>query len=71
MANKIIILLGHPPATALFAINARYKRESYRGSEFAPRILAQEGLDVVMKVVALMRFFAAVLMIPRRVTIPS
>ena len=28
----------------------RYKREAYRASEFAPRILAQEGLTVLMKV---------------------
>ena len=34
----------------MFATNARYKREAYRGSEFAPRILAQNGLQVVMKV---------------------
>lgn len=27
----------------------RYKREAYRGSEFAPRILAEHGLSVVMK----------------------
>ncbi|KZT28940.1 carbohydrate esterase family 9 protein [Neolentinus lepideus HHB14362 ss-1] len=40
---------GHPPAVAIFATNARYKRESYRGSEFTPRILADEGLQVVMK----------------------
>ncbi|KAF8630669.1 hypothetical protein AX15_002817 [Amanita polypyramis BW_CC] len=40
---------GHPPAVALFATNARYKREAYRGSEFAPRILADNGLQVVMK----------------------
>ncbi|KAH9935457.1 composite domain of metallo-dependent hydrolase [Fomitopsis serialis] len=40
---------GHPPAVALFASNARYKREAYRGSEFAPRILAENGLSVVMK----------------------
>ncbi|KAJ8494882.1 hypothetical protein ONZ51_g2001 [Trametes cubensis] len=39
----------HPPAVALFATNARYKRESYRGSEFAPKILAENGLQVVMK----------------------
>ncbi|KAH9930391.1 carbohydrate esterase family 9 protein [Amylocystis lapponica] len=39
----------HPPAVAMFATNARYKREAYRGSEFAPRILAQNGLNVVMK----------------------
>ncbi|PBK99152.1 carbohydrate esterase family 9 protein [Armillaria gallica] len=40
---------GKPPAIALFATNARYKREAYRGSEFAPRILADNGLNVVMK----------------------
>jgi hypothetical protein len=28
----------------------RYKREAYRGSEFAPRILAEHGIKVVMKV---------------------
>lgn len=38
-----------PPAAAIFATNARYKRESYRGSEFAPKILADNGLNVVMK----------------------
>ncbi|KAG9316550.1 carbohydrate esterase family 9 protein [Chiua virens] len=38
------------PAVALFATNARYKREAYRGSEFAPRILAENGIDIVMKV---------------------
>ncbi|KAJ3788928.1 hypothetical protein GGU10DRAFT_409044 [Lentinula aff. detonsa] len=40
---------GHTPAVALFATKARYKRESYRGSEFAPRILADNGIRVVMK----------------------
>ncbi|KAJ6572062.1 carbohydrate esterase family 9 protein [Mycena capillaripes] len=40
---------GHPPAVAMFATHARYKREAYRGSEFAPRILADNKLDVVMK----------------------
>ncbi|KAI0690097.1 composite domain of metallo-dependent hydrolase [Cytidiella melzeri] len=39
----------HPPAVAMFATNARYKREAYRGSEFAPRILAEHGIKVVMK----------------------
>lgn len=34
----------------MFATNARYKREAYRGSEFAARILADNGLRVVMKV---------------------
>ncbi|KAI6021404.1 composite domain of metallo-dependent hydrolase [Pisolithus microcarpus] len=37
------------PAIAMFATNARYKREAYRASEFAPRILAENGIDVVMK----------------------
>ncbi|KAG6372339.1 carbohydrate esterase family 9 protein [Boletus reticuloceps] len=40
---------NNTPAAALFATNARYKREAYRGSEFAPRILAENGIDVVMK----------------------
>ncbi|KAH7106018.1 hypothetical protein BKA62DRAFT_348569 [Auriculariales sp. MPI-PUGE-AT-0066] len=38
-----------PPAIAMFATNARYKREAYRGSEFAPKILHEAGLRVVMK----------------------
>ncbi|KAJ3809317.1 carbohydrate esterase family 9 protein [Lentinula aff. lateritia] len=40
---------GQTPAVALFATKARYKRESYRGSEFAPRILAENDIQVVMK----------------------
>ncbi|KAJ7512479.1 carbohydrate esterase family 9 protein [Mycena galericulata] len=40
---------GHPPAIAVFATHGRYKREAFRGSEFAPRILADNGLEVVMK----------------------
>ncbi|KAJ7028309.1 hypothetical protein C8F04DRAFT_1291263 [Mycena alexandri] len=40
---------GNPPAVALFASNFRKKREAYRGSEFAPRILADNGLPVIMK----------------------
>ncbi|KAJ7510409.1 carbohydrate esterase family 9 protein [Mycena galericulata] len=40
---------GPTPAIALFATNARYKREAYRGSEFAPRILAENGFTVLMK----------------------
>ncbi|KAJ6466602.1 carbohydrate esterase family 9 protein [Mycena vitilis] len=40
---------GPTPAIALFATNARYKREAYRASEFAPRILAEHGLTVLMK----------------------
>jgi len=28
----------------------RYKREAYRASEFAPRLLAEQGLTVLMKV---------------------
>ncbi|KAF8530567.1 hypothetical protein BU17DRAFT_35761 [Hysterangium stoloniferum] len=41
---------GPPPALAIFATFARIKREAYRGSEFAPRILADNGLRVIMKV---------------------
>ncbi|KAJ7154783.1 carbohydrate esterase family 9 protein [Mycena filopes] len=40
---------GRTPAVAIFATAARYKREAFRGSEFAPRILADNGLEVVMK----------------------
>ncbi|KAG6880354.1 hypothetical protein C0992_007765 [Termitomyces sp. T32_za158] len=40
---------GGIPGVAMFATNHRYKREAYRGSEFAPRILADEGIPVVMK----------------------
>jgi hypothetical protein len=45
-----VYLTGKTPAIALFATNARYKREAYRGSEYAPLILAENGLKVVMKV---------------------
>ncbi|KAK8854942.1 hypothetical protein IAR55_003681 [Kwoniella newhampshirensis] len=39
-----------PPAVAIFATNARYKRESYfHATEFAPKILADNGLSVIMK----------------------
>ena len=34
----------------MFAAFARYKREGYRHSEFAPRILDDNDIDVVMKV---------------------
>ncbi|KAG6328372.1 hypothetical protein ID866_10717 [Astraeus odoratus] len=37
---------GGAPAVALFAVNFRIKREAYRGSEFAPRILTSHGLPV-------------------------
>lgn len=40
---------GGTPAVAIFASNHRYKRESYRGSEFAPRVLVDNGIPVVMK----------------------
>lgn len=35
---------------AIFANNARYKREAYRGTPFAAKILASEGIEVAMKV---------------------
>lgn len=34
----------------MFAAFARYKREAYRHSEFAPKILNDAGIKVVMKV---------------------
>ncbi|KAF9529384.1 carbohydrate esterase family 9 protein [Crepidotus variabilis] len=40
---------GKTPAVALFATFSRYKREAYRASEFAPRILAESGIRVTMK----------------------
>lgn len=40
---------GPPPAVAMFAAFGRYKREAYRHSEFAPRILADQGFTVIMK----------------------
>ncbi|KAJ7056224.1 carbohydrate esterase family 9 protein [Mycena amicta] len=40
---------GHPPALAIFATLDRFQREAYRGSEYAARILADNGLDVVLK----------------------
>ena len=49
-ASNVLTYLGHVPASAMFATNARFKRESFRASEFAPRILADNGLPVVMKV---------------------
>ncbi|KAF7792287.1 hypothetical protein EIP86_003323 [Pleurotus ostreatoroseus] len=39
----------HPPAIAMFAAFSRYKREAYRHSEFAPRVLADNDIDVIMK----------------------
>jgi hypothetical protein len=35
---------------AIFANNARYKREAYRGTPFAAKILASDGIEVAMKV---------------------
>ncbi|GJJ09058.1 hypothetical protein Clacol_003280 [Clathrus columnatus] len=40
---------GGAPAIALFSSNFRKKREAYRGSEFGPRTLADDGIRVVMK----------------------
>lgn len=41
--------VGGAPAVALFATFARLKREAYRSSEFAPKVLAQHGITVLMK----------------------
>lgn len=35
---------------AIYATIARYKRESYRGTEFAAKILDEAGIKVVFKV---------------------
>ena len=40
---------GGTPSVALFASNARKKREAYRASEFAPSILAEKNISVIMK----------------------
>ncbi|EGO21300.1 hypothetical protein SERLADRAFT_417630 [Serpula lacrymans var. lacrymans S7.9] len=40
---------GGTPSIALFASNFKKKREAYRGSEFAPRVLAANDIPVVMK----------------------
>ncbi|KAL0056647.1 hypothetical protein AAF712_016747 [Marasmius tenuissimus] len=37
---------GHPPIVAMFATNARVKREAYRASEFAPKVLSENGIGV-------------------------
>ena len=34
----------------MFSTFSRYKREAYRHSEYAPRILADNGIPVIMKV---------------------
>ncbi|KXN82271.1 hypothetical protein AN958_02792 [Leucoagaricus sp. SymC.cos] len=47
--NLLKKTFGGPPTIALFASNANKKREAYRNSEFAPRILASHGIPVVMK----------------------
>ena len=41
---------GGTPTVAMFAEVHRYKRESFRGTGFAPRVLADNGIPVVMKV---------------------
>ncbi|KAG8926199.1 hypothetical protein FRC02_009071 [Tulasnella sp. 418] len=40
---------GGKPAIAMFATNARYKVEAYRGSEYAPKILDDAGFKVIFK----------------------
>ncbi|KZT70361.1 composite domain of metallo-dependent hydrolase [Daedalea quercina L-15889] len=40
---------GGTPTVGVFAAVHRYKRESFRGSAFAPRVLADSGIPVVMK----------------------
>ncbi|KAI0638507.1 composite domain of metallo-dependent hydrolase [Trametes polyzona] len=40
---------GGPPTVALFSDASRFKREAYRGSPFAPRILTDKGFPVALK----------------------
>ncbi|KAI9507549.1 hypothetical protein F5148DRAFT_102021 [Russula earlei] len=40
---------GGPPAIALFSDYHRYKRETYRGSVHAPRVLADHNFTVILK----------------------
>ncbi|KAF9259723.1 carbohydrate esterase family 9 protein [Marasmius fiardii PR-910] len=40
---------GPTPIVALFATGARWKRESYLGSEYAPKVLSDNGIEIVMK----------------------
>lgn len=44
------------PTLWQFLTHNRYKREAYRGSPFAPRVLADNGIPVVMKVWGLAGF---------------
>ena len=37
---------NNTPAVAIFAINARYKREAWRGSEYAAKILSDQNITV-------------------------
>jgi len=47
---------------AIFANNARYKREAYRGTPFAAKILASEGIEIAMKVCPVSRVLFFLLM---------
>ncbi len=69
--NILTFMIGGPPAIALFATNARYKREAYRGSEFSPAILADHGLKVVMKVRFSIQYLPYLTFVSFRVIIPS
>jgi imidazolonepropionase-like amidohydrolase len=40
---------GRTPAVALFASFSRYKREAFRHSHYAPRILADQNISIIMK----------------------
>lgn len=50
---------GETPGVAIFATFSRYKKESFRASEYAPRILHDAGIRVSMKV----RFDLGVLLV--------
>lgn len=48
--DRVVSSPGQTPGVAIFANNARYKREAYRGTPFAAKILASEGIEIAMKV---------------------
>ncbi|BGO98128.1 hypothetical protein NBRC10513v2_001345 [Rhodotorula toruloides] len=37
------------PAVAIFSTNGRYKREAWRGSDYAGKVLSEQGIDVIYK----------------------
>lgn len=64
LRGRVLIFLVSLNMALIVVTNCRYKREAYRHSEFAPRILADNGLRVVMKVQIFLSYKADLLYIP-------